>query len=1094
MFLKKIVPFFSSTKANSLSWLCNLRPGQLTSSVSTDPWRIQRFQIYKDILARHLALPWHYPFQESGFKTLAHQTEVRSVQSAYRFTPENPRSPVAAWHLGLHDDAQVSVWVFAKSGVSNQVQRALESPAGEGAPAGQFISAPRVGFDIRPRQSLMIKVNEEDDIKRLESFLAGIQRCSPFDSVCLNIIQNLLNQCRSQLREKQIWQPLIEAPVENLTDELRGYPNEFPDPADLSSNYRYDRQDSLNFPQRIPSLHLAVLAADGPQIDRLLSEDPSRLYQRDPWGNLAIEVALDLKDYGLAFKLYTFWKHLPEQEKQLFDLFYDGASDIWWGSSELVFGISPQMRQIHVDKYFSRLLPDLPTAGQVYVMAVNQDVTSYEMLTQHWRDQQRALHRAAEQQAFANLIEIAIAELPEEFALFASILKGDWVQIETYLADALPDENHRMLLKNKRQYYPCLAYIEALKAQWRAETLALSPRDAVAFLQQALDTELNHWSSLNEALNSKQDDAVKQQLQRKVGEQSLEQIFSCRSMSFGDYLGKVKETFFGPARIPAALLLIFCAKQQNQAGVNDIVQRRRESLERTLTLYPDLTAVKAAIETHIPKRPQAHLDIIAKKALSTESSALQDPWGYTPLLLAVITNHLEYVRACFRAGVFSTERIKIPCRARMGHYYTLLEHASSAEMVNLLMHYYYNPNEGVSILAQGRWDMSQSLLRYGHRPQRDKHLMTLLDNIIRGRSNYDKPVEVLKSLLMYYDHDVTEGPFDATVDAKVAEVLRLHNRKRDTQKQMRAQLPKIRDMESQPDAIVTRLASPDDPGLILYENKIMPLRAVEENSALFAELACVFVASYRMREHDSIAVRKAFLLDYIKKHPEFYIEIYQDAQANGRIIGFTTFALKERGDQGYNVIYLAMAACRAGSKGLPLTTFRVIHAAYALSQEQGRELYFYGRFGRPGLIIKLMVPGPWSIKFYTDPKHTREVTVDVVGNELNAQGASTPPVISQAKLHSDWFRDRELEEYYHLLEQLNAGPEDSLPLVVRIDDAMLLAWLKKMSDHNGMTQAHMDEFISLFIEKYKTGFAPEEQDLRCRLCGDSCVGAAFKMY
>lgn len=1063
--------------------LAGVAPNKLQPGAN--PWRLTKSSIYTDIHMRHLALDSAHPFQERGFTNYPWQQVAGHLEHYYVLDPTDPRAPLASLRLGLHQRGGLSLLAFARQGISRQLLDSLQ-PADESQPhhPQALTLAPGVGYDIRPRASLYVELRSKAELGQVEGFLTGVHQAWPFDPPALHFLQSLIDQCHLQLQGRKPWQALLPGEPKKLENERSGYPNEIPDPADLSSNYCHPAADILNFPETIPALHLAVLKGDGARIDKLLATNNSMLYQRDPWGQLAIELAIDLEDFTLASQLFEAWQQLPDNQIALADLYWNCAWDIKQGIHNCERQEIKRDRKAQLNNYLARILPPMPDSLAAYQCVLDNNETGYQRLRQAWLRDKPA---EACIEAFPLLSDLRhhIEKYQPRRPLYHKwILRGRRPDVAAMQNELMGfNQFSEKLAKIAGAYSASAQALIARLPEGLRQRHCYKNGNEFRTLQQQLEHDAYSihidQQSLNAWMNNCRQWLAENNQYLGYAEQGLlatmiDQLINFKHLALRDFHAAIesyKQSCCYVNQLDYDLFARALAIHKSYQALNNITPRAYDA-------YTDALCVFHANQTKNmspwqKKRYEVLRYTLARDLMTHIRQALlsferQDEWGYTPLLLAVVSNNLDYVRNCLRAGHYS-EKIPVRLKVNNGIHYTLLEHARTAEMVDLLLHHFYNPNEVNTLMSRAEWAMAQSLLRYGHTPQRDHRLTTLLDRIIRGNSHYSNPAAVLQSLLLYYDDYVITGPYDETVSREVAEVLEQHNKKIETSRRAIQQRPKIRAITASSEGILTEFSRFDDPEHGLYCNTLMRLADLE--AATVEELSTIFAETFRLRENDTEQGRRSFFINYVKAHPDFFIEVYREQSGSAKAVGFLTFAImpgpvSRAHQQAYNVVYMSIAACARGAgQGLALSTFKVVHAAYQLSQQQGRQLEFYGRFGRPGLAMKLMVPGPWSVKYYRDPERIREVISGVVGDSLNPTGASTPPVLSLGLLRGP--ADRRIEEHSYWLNKLQAGPEDSLPLVCKINEDMLRRWQTMMAEHNGLTTELLERFNTLFVDWYR---------------------------
>jgi ankyrin repeat protein len=446
----------------------------------------------------------------------------------------------------------------------------------------------------------------------------------------------------------------------------------------------------------------------------------------------------------------------------------------------------------------------------------------------------------------------------------------------------------------------------------------------------------------------------------------------------------------------------------------------------------------------------------------------QDEWGYTPLLLAIVSNNLAYVEAFFEAGLY-LHRIEINSHCENFGHYRLLEHVQTQKMLELLLFRFTNPNQPTTILNRASWAMGETLLRYEHQPQKDPSMQTMQDRLLRGNHQFENPAELLANLLKYHTTELPDGSYDHHLDEPSVRVIQQHNIAIAMHQAHVRNSAKIATVDFQDGHIHTAFASANQPSQVQYESRLMRFSEINVCDGLKQKLADIYASSFGMpNDSDKSQSTKKYFINYIKKHPDFYIDVYFDVQKEKEPIGFLTFSLKQNcqreWETAYNVMYVSLIACtkRAAGHGLSTSSIRTILSAYQLSQADGKKLYFYARFGYPYIAVKLMVPGKWSCKYAVDKSHTRYVIQEVADNKEVDDNlvTSKAPVYSLAKAR--FKPDRYMEEFEYLRDKHQAEKNASICLVSEVDDSMFQAWLKRVQEQNGMSDEQLQAYIKAF--------------------------------
>lgn len=461
------------------------------------------------------------------------------------------------------------------------------------------------------------------------------------------------------------------------------------------------------------------------------------------------------------------------------------------------------------------------------------------------------------------------------------------------------------------------------------------------------------------------------------------------------------------------------------------------------------------------KEPHVLMEHVRRHLVFAE---YQDPWGYTPLFLAVASNHKENVKSYFEAGLFSDVIVNPYTDVRGGMKYSLLDYAKTPDMVSLLLYYFCNPNQPSSVMSRMQWDYQEPLLRYGYTIDNNSAAMSEISAIISGTSRYDRQAQRLASFLKYYEHLLVDAPYDDCVAPDVREIIARHNARIRLQQSMVKQSPKISEQSYENGALLTLFKKPQQHDTA-FKSRLY--RVCELDEAQKRALAEIFALNFKMREGvDEHSKRKEFFMYYLEKHPDFYIDIYYDCK--DREVGFFTFILKQNAaKQGeteqYDVMYLSIVACLpAANQGLPLSTLRAVLAAQTWSESQYKKLYVYARIARPGIAIKLLAKGPWSVMYAVDKGRVHYVAEELIGDRLEPDGQSSlAPVLSLAirRNEPDWL----LETFvFWLNNNPYVHPDASLIIMSEVTPNMRQEWMSRMHQQHGLTDADLTFYQSAF--------------------------------
>ncbi len=422
----------------------------------------------------------------------------------------------------------------------------------------------------------------------------------------------------------------------------------------------------------------------------------------------------------------------------------------------------------------------------------------------------------------------------------------------------------------------------------------------------------------------------------------------------------------------------------------------------------------------------------------------QDPWGYTPLLLAVLSNQFDIVRAFLENGL-SLDWV-MPLDERNINFYTLLSHANSREMVRLLLHYYIDPN---SVVCDGGGlnQLLWVLLYYHHDLLGDEDIFgqTLLEYILAG---HDYDLCYLKEILKFHKDTV---PYDdeSVPDDAVKKMLRAHNERVAKVAKRNAAKPKITEAEG----VTTRFVTKETKFFSEYKTSAELLEA--EKQALLV----MFDASFEL-DNPEYTSAEDFLNKTMLSNPRFISEIYYDEDTNVPI-GFFGFQLKlDKNEKGepFLLLHLSKVACAPeyANSGVMGSALRVVLAIKKYADSLNLPLVGYTRLIEPGLGL-LVFPDAMdtSVKYHR-PSGDVQAVARAVNDVIGTDGTSFASIRSR-KAANGYHR---LEAFQFLLHECLPSKEGAaLPLVMNIDDAFCGALRAKLSDY-GFEDRHIESMVA----------------------------------
>lgn len=448
----------------------------------------------------------------------------------------------------------------------------------------------------------------------------------------------------------------------------------------------------------------------------------------------------------------------------------------------------------------------------------------------------------------------------------------------------------------------------------------------------------------------------------------------------------------------------------------------------------------------------------------------QDTWGYTPLLLAVIADKHAFVETFLSRGLFA-DRIKVLYEYGWAKHYRLLDHARSAQMVELLLRYFVNPNTRTQLTLRPNPDIACRMRDYEHRFQLDYEKLTLTERIIGGYWQGNN-IKDLQSYLAYENDFLPAGPYDLSINKAIAKCIKTHNQRIAKKRQQRDKKPRAAlakfIVKHGVSAIETEFKVATNIEENHYHSSICCMSHLDTNTK--HSLAKVFAECFKIRsdEEDSPQARIDYFLQQVASNNDYYIDIYTDS--HDKVCGFFCFQIKRSwhpnsGD--FMVFYASLAAFNQQTMkcGLASSSFRTMLVAKQFADAQGIALQFYGRIDRRGIAYLLNEESAQlSSKYAIPPEWVKFIAEDLFSNVVEKDGSSIPPVLSTAKRTHDTPR---LKFFDHLLKEVhNAVPDASLPLVYEVSETVAKSLLERLKENHDIDAEHIEKLTHDFQQLF----------------------------
>lgn len=200
------------------------------------------------------------------------------------------------------------------------------------------------------------------------------------------------------------------------------------------------------------------------------------------------------------------------------------------------------------------------------------------------------------------------------------------------------------------------------------------------------------------------------------------------------------------------------------------------------TLKPRSSLHKACVGGH---------QTIVKAILKIEPHRINEPdsLGFTPLILAIISDNVDLVSWLIQAGA------KIFRGTFREKDIYLTTHAKSASMMELLLFYGCIPDNVshrlISAIDTFDFKMVKILLRHLTVLPASRGLNAVEYGILACQSGDKESYKILKLLLQHYPNYVAEGPYDHYIPQQTISIIEEHNKSLTKTHKIRAQRPKF---------------------------------------------------------------------------------------------------------------------------------------------------------------------------------------------------------------------------------------------------------------------------------------------------------------
>lgn len=978
-YLGDMMPGDGHTEETVTQYFYNLKFGKnysvalpLKSIVSFSPnrageqnWLVQRVEI-PYYYYEWFALPSDHDYLEYPNKNNSNQQKAqRRPDILYEFRSLDPAQPIEQILIGLHPKQQLSILVFFRPGV---VQKCFNGLFEDKTTPYTFLYATHVGFDIRARASQFIGCNNASSVEQVCVFMQALHQISPFNEKVMTLWSSITIQAQNQITNPVEWLPDLDCLGDNkkLSFQLESsVPNGIPD--SLETNFlTYHPEDIKNFPTDIPEIHQAILENDTELVRKLVSANSYHMYQRDPWGKLPIETADSFGAPECTRIIYQAWSQLKDSEKILAKVFFEIVSKIGIGIARgLTLCRIEQSNITNKQAYYQRLYPNLPNAWQIHKCVQLNDEEGYQKL----RDKNEALQQYA---SLANMKDMLDENIPKRPWLHQQVLLN-----QSDLNGLLLQEKQTRDLLSKRLKDLALSLISIPQAK------VFDGKEAEYFLkrcQPIFATYRCEFPHVNDA----------------------EYVFYIQVMALSLYREAQKQLQLDPITI------------------HDVHHFFVEGWLKELKEQIPLSSHSQFECFHI-LNANYNLAVSRRNLFLSEQ---QDPWGYTPFILAVVASNKEVVKIC--ASLQLGDLLK---KDKDRILYSVLDHAHGS-IIETLCHLGHDPNkQDLTIFSRNRHDEYWLLMFYRYISKRDYRLLTPIEQLlISTPTDINKALELLDVLLKYHDGKVVEGPYDPHIPEKIIKRLDHHNKEIDRKNAFVLNWPRYNGhhIESIPNigtVFVTILSHSEK----TYRSVICRFEQMSMNDK--NQIIEIFCQNFYMIGDDDQIKCKEFFEHYILNDNDYFIETHYDGNT-GEVVGFATFKLITCPDMAYDVFYFSMVATHKNytRQGLLFSSMKNMRASFS---DSSKPCIVYCRLGRPGLAYTFIPKSAAISTKYNESNQYLEVVALIAHNRIEEDGTSLPPVHVRAQRDSSEHYHVAQDEYEYLIDSVlrSHNQQASLPVV-----------------------------------------------------------------
>lgn len=441
----------------------------------------------------------------------------------------------------------------------------------------------------------------------------------------------------------------------------------------------------------------------------------------------------------------------------------------------------------------------------------------------------------------------------------------------------------------------------------------------------------------------------------------------------------------------------------------------------------------------------------------------QDLWGYTPLALAIMANQFDYVTPMLSAQLFESIIYPLHCN----HIYALIDCAQSREMHRQLLSAGISANKRCVSIKNPIMISDSWAGEYGWRPTRlNDAYLTPVERLFSENSP-ELSIRQYQNLFTNIPGYLPQAPYNFPISDNLLSSVNKHAASLEKKRAYLRLLPKV--------AGLPRLNNKQIQSTLMVSNqpyitttvlmKTLSQCRKMELASLFSR--CFFIENYR----ENRAKPMDFFMQSIANDLEYYIQILTHSESK-IILGALLFKIIRNTSDIYgtfHIFYGSIAMMNPDCKVpgyIKYSLFSSIISAYTLSQNCNTKLYFYSRFGQPGIAYTFVPQAARPSSKYLFPTKLHQYIANVVGHDIEPNGLSIPPVLSRASCDNAHPR---IAFYHYLLHEVHKNPgRASLPIVYEVTEKCWRELTKEVADNHSARSLFFKHYTQQLISVSET--------------------------